>query len=237
MNFKDKALWKYMCQKTWMRIQNNLSPIVWSAFFQSDRYVKLRLSETPKVLCPLWLWKNGKSMPTPITRAWNFLKRCADARVCITSHRYAYGVNIMTAFWIPVFNMPTFSSNKSQPSFKLGLLFICNIEIMSSIFLEPIQESEWKVTFDSFLNIIILHFFFIRILWFHQSTISLMFDKCSMLQETQSRPNHTSNKNFHFNEFVANALHDNIRSTKTASNLRKKMRPFFVIKIKNLGSG
>ena len=76
----------------------------------------------PKVLCPLWLWKNGKSMPTPITRAWNFLKRCADARVCIiTSHRYAYGVNIMTAFWIPIFNMPTFSSNKSQPSFKLGV--------------------------------------------------------------------------------------------------------------------
>ena len=120
----------------------------------------------PKVLCPLWLWKNGKSMPTPITRAWNFLKRCADARVCITSHRYAYGVNIMTAFWIPVFNMPTFSSNKSQPSFKLGLQFKCNIEIMSSIFLEPIQESEWKVTFDSFLNIIILNFFFIRFFWF-----------------------------------------------------------------------
>ena len=179
---------------------------MWSAFFQSDRYVKLRLSETPKVLCPLWLWKNGKSMPTPITRAWNFLKRCADARVCITSHRYAYGVNIMTAFWIPVFNMPTFSSNKSQPSFKLGLQFICNIEIMSSIFLEPIQESEWKVTFDSFLNIIILHFFFIRILWFHQSTISSIFDKCSTLGQTIW----LSHTKVCFDEFIANALGDNM---------------------------
>ena len=41
------------------------------AFFQSDRYVKLWLGETQSAVL-LWLWKNGKSMPTPITRAWNF---------------------------------------------------------------------------------------------------------------------------------------------------------------------
>ena len=39
-----------------------------------------------------------------------------------------------------------------------------------------------------------------------------------MLQQTQSRPNHTSYRNFHFIEFVANALRDNIGSKKTDSN-------------------
>ena len=39
--------------------------------------------------------------------------------------------------------------------------------------------------------------------------INTIFNKCSMLQQTQSRPNRTSYGNFHFNEFVANALHDN----------------------------
>ena len=39
---------------------------------------------------------------------------------------------------------------------------------------------------------------------------SSIFDKCSILEQTQSRPNHTSYRNFHSNEFVANALRDNI---------------------------
>ena len=42
--------------------------------------------------------------------------------------------------------------------------------------------------------------------------ISSIFDKCSMLQQTHSRPNLTSYRNFHFN--VTNALHDNIGSKK-----------------------
>ena len=33
-----------------------------------------------------------------------------------------------------------------------------------------------------------------------------------MLQQTQSRPNHTAYRNFHFNKFVANALRDNMGS-------------------------
>ena len=113
------------------------------------------------------------------------------------------------------FNMPTFSSNKSQPSFKLGLQFICNIEIMSSIFLEPTYSGVWmKSHVWFFFEHHNFTFFFIRILWFHQSTISSIFDKCSMLQQMQSGPNHTSYRNFHFSEFVANVLYDNIRSKK-----------------------
>ena len=34
---------------------------------------------------------------------------------------------------------------------------------------------------------------------------------------------------FYFNEFVANVLHDKIGSKKWASNVRKKMRPFFSV--------
>ena len=44
--------------------------------------------------------------------------------------------------------------------------------------------------------------------------ISLLFDKCSMLLHIQSHLNHTSYRNYHFNEFVANALCDNIGSKK-----------------------
>ena len=54
--------------------------------------------------------------------------------------------------------------------------------------------------------------------------ISSIFDKCSMLQQTQSQPNHTSYRNFHFNEFVANALHDNIGSKNISLKPQKKMR-------------
>ena len=36
--------------------------------------------------------------------------------------------------------------------------------------------------------------------------------QCSMLQQMQSQPNHTSYRNIHFNEFVPNALRDNIGS-------------------------
>ena len=67
--------------------------------------------------------------------------------------------------------------------------------------------------------------------------ISSIFDRCSMLQQTQSRPNHTSYRNFHFNIFVANALSDNIGFKKSASNFRKKLGRFLVLNIKNLGSG
>ena len=45
--------------------------------------------------------------------------------------------------------------------------------------------------------------------WWRCST-HLIFDKCSMFLQTQSRLSHTFYRNFHFNEFVANALHDNI---------------------------
>ena len=44
--------------------------------------------------------------------------------------------------------------------------------------------------------------------------ISSIFDKCSILQQTQSQPTHTSNTKVYFNEFVANALRDNIESKK-----------------------
>ena len=58
-------------------------------------------------------------------------------------------------------------------------------------------------------------------------SISSIFYECSMLQQMQSRRNHTSYKNFHFNEFVANAFCDNIRYKKSASNLIKELRLFF----------
>ena len=52
-------------------------------------------------------------------------------------------------------------------------------------------------------------------LFFDRSnTISSIFDKCSMLEQTQSRPNHTSKTKVYFNEFVANVLRDNIESKK-----------------------
>ena len=43
-------------------------------------------------------------------------------------------------------------------------------------------------------------------------SISSIFDKCSMLQQTESPSNYTSYRNFHFNEFVANVLCDNMGS-------------------------
>ena len=61
-----------------------------------------------------------------------------------------------------------------------------------------------------------------------EKSISSIFDKFSMLQQTQSQPNHTSNTKVYFNEVVANALRDNIGSKKSASGLRKEnMRLFF----------
>jgi hypothetical protein len=66
--------------------------------------------------------------------------------------------------------------------------------------------------------------------------ISLIFDKCSTLERMQSRPNNTSYINFHFNEFVANALHNNTwDQKKAASNLRKEMRLFFSFKHQKFG--
>ena len=44
--------------------------------------------------------------------------------------------------------------------------------------------------------------------------ISSIFDKCSMLLQTIWPSNHTSHTNVYFNEFVANALRDNIGSKK-----------------------
>ena len=35
-------------------------------------------------------------------------------------------------------------------------------------------------------------------------------DKCSMLEQTQSQPNHTSKTKVYLNEFVANVLRDKI---------------------------
>ena len=68
--------------------------------------------------------------------------------------------------------------------------------------------------------------------------ISSIFDKCSMLEQTQSRTNHTSYRNFDFNEFVANALRDNIGSKKNQPPAsEKKWGCFLVLIIKNLGSG
>ena len=52
--------------------------------------------------------------------------------------------------------------------------------------------------------------------------MSSIFDKGSMLQHTQSQLNDTSDAKVYFNEFVANALHDNIGSKK-AYKLRKKL--------------
>ena len=52
-----------------------------------------------------------------------------------------------------------------------------------------------------------------------------------MLQETQSRQNHTSYIIFYFNEFVANALRDNIGSKKNQPlTLEKKLGRFLVFK-------
>ena len=47
--------------------------------------------------------------------------------------------------------------------------------------------------------------------------ISSIFDKCSMLEQLQSRPNHTSKTNVYFNKFVANILCNNIGSKKKKS--------------------
>ena len=47
----------------------------------------------------------------------------------------------------------------------------------------------------------------------------ISFDKCSILLQTQSGLNHSSYRNFHFNEFVANPFHGNIGSKRIASNL------------------
>ena len=67
--------------------------------------------------------------------------------------------------------------------------------------------------------------------------ISSIFDNCSILQQTQSRPNHTSYRNFLINEFVANALRDNIGSKNQPLTSEKKWGCFLILDIKNLGSG
>jgi hypothetical protein len=59
--------------------------------------------------------------------------------------------------------------------------------------------------------------------------ISSIFDKCSVLEQTQSRPNHTSKTKVYFNEFVANVLRDNIGLKKSASSLKKKQGRYFII--------
>ena len=49
-----------------------------------------------------------------------------------------------------------------------------------------------------------------------------IFDKCSMLEQTQSRPNHTSKTKVYVNEFVANVLRDNIGSKTISLQPQKK---------------
>ena len=48
-----------------------------------------------------------------------------------------------------------------------------------------------------------------------------------MLQQTQSRPNHTSKTKVYFNEFVANVLHDNIGSKKNQPSTSEKNEVVF----------
>jgi hypothetical protein len=67
--------------------------------------------------------------------------------------------------------------------------------------------------------------------------ISSIFDKCSMLEQTQSWPNQTSKAKVYFNEFITNVLRENIGSKKIASFLRKKEVVFLFLNINNLGSG
>ena len=75
------------------------------------------------------------------------------------------------------------------------------------------MQCEWIVSSKFVDSRILLEFVNSDQLRFqYEFSISSVFDKCSMLQQTQSRPNHTSYRNFHFNEFVANALRDNIGS-------------------------
>ena len=77
---------------------------------------------------------------------------------------------------------------------------------------------------NKFYTYLIYVLFFWCTAWkmFQRSSIfSSIFDKCSILLQTQSRQNHTSYRNFHFNEIVANALHDNIGSKKKALTSEK----------------
>ena len=86
---------------------------------------------------------------------------------------------------------------------------------------------------NKFYTYLIYVLFFWCTAWkmFQRSSIfSSIFDKCSILLQTQSRQNHTSYRNFHFNEFVANALCDNIESKKKknqALTSEKKMSFFY----------
>ena len=57
--------------------------------------------------------------------------------------------------------------------------------------------------------------------------ISSIFDKCSMLLQAQSQPNHTSCINFYFNEFVANVFRDNMGSKIIQPPTSKKKCRFF----------
>ena len=43
-----------------------------------------------------------------------------------------------------------------------------------------------------------------------KEAISSIFDKCSILEQTIWPSNHTSHTKVYFNEFVSNALHENI---------------------------
>ena len=58
-----------------------------------------------------------------------------------------------------------------------------------------------------------------------------------MLQQTQSRPDLTSYRNFYFNELVANALDDNIGLENQPLTSGKNGGLFLVLNIKYLGSG
>ena len=64
--------------------------------------------------------------------------------------------------------------------------------------------------------------------------ISAIFDKCSILQQTVSRANHTFYRNFHFTEFAANVLRGNIGSKKKNITTEKKWG-HYLSKIYGLG--
>ena len=70
---------------------------------------------------------------------------------------------------------------------------------------------------------------------YEENSISSIFDKCLILLQTIWPSNHTSHTKVYFNEFVANALRDNIGWKKSASILRKIIEAVFSFKYQKFG--
>ena len=103
--------------------------------------------------------------------------------------------------------------------YRLQKIYLENLKSRKSYgWLEPFLYKRQK-----------LPFFFVHIARTVPMSISSIFDKCSILQQTQSRQNHTTYRIFHFNEFFANALCDNIGYKKQPLT-SEKMRSFFSFK-------